>query len=107
MSGNSNSTDKRLVRIETRLTNFGRYFGIDLTKRPPANAPDQPVFIDNGVVYATPTAAVGDIMVAVYRHKGWSAADTEVPIVINQKTIATIDAWELTRKEQWDGEDCS
>lgn len=94
-----NSSQKRLRRIETRLTNFGRWMGVDLTKPPAPNAPDQPVFIDGGAVYATPRTSFGELMLAVMRYQEWHAHDREVPIVVGGRTVGTIDPIALRMEE--------
>ena len=94
----SNEDSKRLVRIETRLTNLGRHFGFDLTRKPPPNEPDQPVYIDGGHVYATPTTTIGEIMVAVLRYQHWRLDDREVPIIVGGREVAIIDPHETAEK---------
>jgi len=82
---------RRLVRIETRLTNLGRYLGVDLTRKPSPNRPDQPVFIDNGAVYATPTTTLGELATAVLRYQGWTEDDRDVPVYVGGNKVATVD----------------
>lgn len=100
-----NSSDRRLVRMETRLTNLGRYMGFDLTQPPAPNQPDQPVFINDGAVFCTATAQLGEMTMAVMRYQQWTPADTEVPVVINGKTVATVDAWGYVHGDQSNGQD--
>lgn len=105
---NSNTPDKRLMRIESRLTNLGRYLGMDLTQKPGPNSVEQPVFVEDGVVYCSPLASIGDMTSAVLRYKHWLPEDTEVPVVINRRTVATIDPHEMRAPtENDDGEDHS
>lgn len=86
-----NTPDQRLKRIETRLTNFGKYMGFDLTVPPPPNEPDQPVFISDGAVYVTPHTPISTLTVAVLRYQFWERHDREVPVIMHRRTIATID----------------
>lgn len=81
-SRRSNTPEQRLVRIETRLTNLGRYLGADLRVPPPPNQPDQAVFIDDGKVYVTSQCTVGMLTQAVYRHD-WADDEDEVPVILN------------------------
>lgn len=94
----TNDDSKRLVRIETRLTNFGRYFGFDLTQKPCPNEPDQPVYIQNGGVYVTPHTTMADLAAAVLRYQNWTLDDREVPIILGGKEVATIDPHETALK---------
>lgn len=108
MSKPSNSPDARLRRIETRLTNFGRWMGVDLTL-PPVNEPDQPVFIDDCVVYATPSCSVGDMLLAVRRYRAPAETD-ELPLVVNGREVGVvttycIDAGERDHEVETDNAD--
>ena len=82
----------RLRRIETRVTNMARWFGFDATK-PPVNDPTQPVFVDKDegyVVYATPAATVGDVLLALRRSNVPDTVD-EVPLIINGMAVGAFD----------------
>ena len=95
----SDETDsKRLVRVEVKLTNLGRALGVDLTRKPEPNAPDQPVFIDDGAVYATPQTTMAQLMLAVLRYQHWRVDETEVPVVVGTQTVALIDPHETAEK---------
>lgn len=95
MAYDPNRADRRLMRIETRLTNFGRYMGFDLTEPPAPNAPEQPVFIDDGAVYITPATTVSEIMHAVLRYQDWHPHDTEVPVIAGRRTVMTINPHDM------------
>lgn len=81
-SRKSNTPEQRLVRIETRVTNLGRWLGADLRVPPPENQPDQPVFIDDGKVYVTSQCTVGMLTLAVRRYE-WRDDEDEVPVILN------------------------
>jgi len=85
----SNSSDARLVRIESRLTQLGRWMGADLRRRPPENQPDTPVFIEDGRVYVASTCTIGLLSVAVRRH-GWPESQDEAPVILNGIEIGVI-----------------
>jgi len=108
MSEHKDTEMRRLVRIESRLTNFGRHFGVDLTQRPAPNREDQPVFIDDGVVYCTPKTTMGELTVAVLRYKHWIPRhdDCNIPVMMSGRVIAHIDPINLrTPMENDHGED--
>jgi len=81
-SRKSNTPEQRLVRIETRVTNLGRWLGADLRVPPPVNQPDQPVFIDDGKVYVTSQCTVGMLILAVRRYE-WRDDVEEAPVILN------------------------
>lgn len=89
MQVDKNSTNARLVRIESRLTQLGRWMGADLRRRPAPNAPDAPAFVDEGTVYVTPRCTIGELSVAV-RRIAWPEESTAVPVVLNGIEIGTI-----------------
>lgn len=91
MNADQNSPERRLRRVETRLTNLGRLLGFDLTVPPPPNVRDSPVFISNEVIYVTPSTTMADLAHAVLRYRAFKEGDREVPIVMNRRVIATID----------------
>ena len=106
MSNDNDTEMRRLVRIESRLTNFGRHFGVDLTQRPAPNREDQPVFIDDGVVYCTPKTTMGELTVAALRYKGWCYDDCNIPVMMSGRVIAHIDPINLRAPMEKDnGED--
>jgi len=111
MKQDQNSPEKRLQRVETRLTNFGRHMGFDLTVPPPPNEPDQPVFISDGAVYVTPLTTVAQLSLAVLRYRFFVEEDREVPVIMNRRTIALIDPIALRDPSlnfgAYDGEDHS
>lgn len=84
-----NPDSARLVRVETRLTNLGRWMGVDLRVPPPANEPDQPVFIDEGKVYATAKCTLGSLLLAV-RKQHWPDDYDEAPLIINGIEVGVV-----------------
>lgn len=89
MSKPKNSEMDRLVRIESRLTQLGRWMGADLRRRPPANTPDSPVFIDEGCVFVRSDCTVGALSIAVRRYQ-WPEDQDEAPVILNGVEIGVV-----------------
>ena len=85
----SNSTAARLIRIESRVTQLGRWLGADLRLRPPANQPDAPVFINEGKIYASSLCTLGMLSIAVRRHQ-WPDDEYEAPLILNGIEVGVV-----------------
>lgn len=97
-SNSSNLPEARLRRIETRLTNFGFWLGIDLTV-PPANQPNQPVVVnDSAEVHVSPTATIGSIMLAI-RKAQLSDETDQVTLFIQGREVGTLNAYSIDAGE--------
>lgn len=82
---------KRLIRVETRVTNHGRYTGIDLTQRPRDNEPKASVYVDpQGAVFTTATATVADLAMAIRRHPDLLSGSS--PVYLNGIYIGDLTA---------------
>ena len=86
----NNSPEKRMERIESRLTNLGRWLGFDLTVRANINAEVNSVCIKDGSVYADSNSRIGDILLELYRYQKKHDITGEMPLVINGREIGLL-----------------
>ena len=84
----NNSDTARLKRMETRLTNFMRWFGYSPTKDVGAELSVKLVRDGDELHATTPDVTIGDIAQAVYRHKMEGAP---VPIYLNGLRLGVFD----------------
>jgi len=75
----NNTSEARLKRIETRLTNFMRWFGYSPTKEVAVELSHKVLQDGNTLHATTPDVTIGDIAQAVYRYK----LEGDVPLYLN------------------------